>query len=79
MTKLSPEIKAKLDKFLEETYFNVAGTGGSGALSEEYIIKLVTRFIVSCSSAWFAIVEILEYVRKRKLLSEKLINDGTLS
>lgn len=69
--ELNKTQKNKIDAFIDSLYFDVQGASGMGTkLSEEYVIKLLTRFIVSLGTAFWSISELLEYIRNRRNLKE---------
>jgi len=66
------QIHDKVRTFMKGLYLDVQGPSGTASttgakLTEEYIIKLVTRFAVSICSAWYAITELIDYLRTRRL------------
>lgn len=68
---LNKEQKNKIDDFIDSLYFDVQGASGINTkLSEEYVIKLLTRFVISLGTAFWSISELLEYIRNRRNLKE---------
>lgn len=69
--ELPTAIKEKIDNYIDNLYFNFQSVPGQGSsLQEEYIIKLLTRFLVSVCSAWWSVREVLDYIQKRKTFKE---------
>lgn len=69
MPKEIPEdIKNKIDDFMDSLYFDVQGapTMGGTSMSQEYIVKIVTRFVMSICTAFWSLSELLEYIRNRR-------------
>lgn len=65
-SKLSAKRKKQIDEFIDSLYFDVQAAGGQAKLSEEYVVKLVTKFLVSLCTAIWSISEILDYIKERK-------------
>jgi hypothetical protein len=71
------ELQDKVDEFLDSLYLDVQCPTGPGAkMSEDYAIKMITKFIISICTAWWSILELIEYVRNKKSFRE-FLNDGT--
>lgn len=75
------QMRIKVETFMRGLYLDVQGpVGAPGAegsrLTEEYLIRVVTRFAVSLASAWWSITELFEYFRNRRLVRDL---NGTLS
>lgn len=65
--ELNKEQKFKINQFIDSLYFDIQGASGTGTkLSEEYIVKLITRFVISLGTAFWSISELLEYIRNRR-------------
>lgn len=70
--ELPQHIKDKLDEFLDSLYldFQAAPTAPGGTMTQEYIIKLLTRFIMGVCTAFWSIAELVEYVHNRREFRE---------
>lgn len=69
--EISYETKLKIDNFLNSLYLDVQGAGTiNNKLSEEYVLKLLTRFLVSLGTAFWSITELLDYIRTRREFRE---------
>lgn len=58
-------IKERVEEYLSNIHFDTQTVTGE-RVSEDYIIRLVTRFAISICSSWWAITEIIDFFRKRK-------------
>jgi hypothetical protein len=63
---LPDEVKEKIDKFLDELYLDVGTDGTTVNITEEYLIKLLTRFAVSIATAWWSLSELFDYIQNRR-------------
>lgn len=71
MKRLSKEeTKQKIDELLDEFYFDVQCAPGTGQLTQEAVVKLITKIVVSLCSAWWSITELMEYIRERQNFKE---------
>lgn len=73
---LTEDQKRKVDEFLDGLYLDVQGPG-ENKFTEEYIIKVITRFAVSLCSAWWSLRELFDYIQNRKTFKE--FTHGTVS
>ena len=73
---LTDSQKSKVDEFLDGLYFDVQGPSGENKLTEEAIIRLITRFAVSLCSAWWSLRELFDYIQNKRTLKD-LVTNGT--
>ena len=65
------ELKEKVDKIIDSWHFDVQGVPASGTtMSQEYVIKILTRLVMSICTAFWSLTEIAEYIRNRRDLRE---------
>ena len=67
--ELSAETKQKIDHFLDGLYLDAQGPTGT-ALPEEYVIKIITRFVISLCTAWWSMRELFDYIQNRRSFKE---------
>lgn len=70
MGKLSTEQKEKIDTFLDEIFFDVQGAPTGKVFADEYLIRMITKFLVSICTAWWSFTEVLEYIDTRRSLTD---------
>lgn len=69
--ELPQELKDKIDEFLDSLYLDFqAAPAAGGTMTQEYIIKLVTRFIMGVCTAFWSIAELVEYIHNRREFRE---------
>lgn len=61
------DIKNKIDDFLGSLYLDFqAAPATGGSMTQEYVLKLLTRFIMSVCTAFWSITELVEYIHNRR-------------
>ena len=69
--KLSNKDKEKIDKLIDSFYFDVQGAPvGGTSLTQEYVIKLLTRLVMSMCTIFWSVTELTEYIRNRREFRE---------
>lgn len=68
--QLDNETKQNIQQFIDSLFLDVQGAGILNNMSEEYVLKLVTRFVVSVGTAFWSISELLDYLRTRRAFRE---------
>jgi len=69
--ELTEQDKEKIDKVIDSLYLDVQGTPVSGtSLTQEYIIKLLTRLVMSVCTIVWSVSELVEYIRNRREFRE---------
>lgn len=80
-TELKPTkvtLETVLD-YIDHLYLDTQGVGtttlGESAF-EDYIIKLISRFLISLCTSWYAAVEIIDYIKKKKLIKDLTLSNS---
>jgi hypothetical protein len=62
-------VRLKVQEYFSNIHFDTQTcTPTNNKLNEDYIIKIISKLVVSICSAWYAIQEIISFIAKRKEL-----------
>lgn len=59
-------LKVRVEDYISHIYFDTQSCTPTSKTTEDYIIRLISKLIVSAYSVWYAFSEIIEFLRKRK-------------
>jgi hypothetical protein len=69
-------LQRKLDKFFEETDFDVSGIPSSSIIfNEAYLAKLITKIAVGAATVYWSSLELREFSKLRKDISRKVYSN----
>lgn len=61
--------RVRVQEYMSHIYFDTQSCAPiTNKANEDYVIKLISRFVVSICSVWYAIQEIIDFLRKRKVI-----------
>lgn len=68
LPQIDPTIKSKLDEVLDSLYFNTSFA--TPTMDQEFIVRLLTKLLVTGVTMWWSLRELWEYLNKRQTLLE---------
>jgi hypothetical protein len=68
-------LKQRLEKFFEETDFDVSGIPSSTVINEAYLAKIATKIAVGLATVYWSSLELRDFYRLRKSLLRKAYPD----
>lgn len=61
------KFEKSVNKFLEETYFDVQGIStGFGTLDEAYLARVLTKLAIGSATVWWSILEVKDFINLRR-------------
>lgn len=66
-TSKKQQLQSKIDKYLEETYFDVQGMfPGNVPLDEAYLARVLTKLAIGTATVWWSVLEVKDFLNLRR-------------